>query len=136
MPSNNSLINLLRKFQLWKLWRHRCYRIMDRVRVMRKSIDTCIIIRNINIKIDVFDSIVFWSETSLRWFGGKWNGNITLAITLTQRSLPKLMVLFNINFASPHWIQEGENKYSIFISIARRWSRTWGIQENNYLKMC
>ncbi len=29
----------------------------------------------------------FWSETSLGWFGGEWNGNITLAITLTQRSL-------------------------------------------------
>ncbi len=31
----------------------------------------------------------FWSETSLGWFGGEWNGNVTLAITLTQGSLPQ-----------------------------------------------
>ncbi len=24
----------------------------------------------------------FWSETSLGWFGGEWNGNVILAITL------------------------------------------------------
>ncbi len=31
----------------------------------------------------------FWSETSLSWFGGEWNGYVMLAITLTQHSLPK-----------------------------------------------
>ncbi len=33
--------------------------------------------------------LIFLSETSLGWFGGEWNGNVTLAIMLTQRSLPE-----------------------------------------------
>ncbi len=32
---------------------------------------------------------IFWSETSLGWFGGERNGNVKLAIALTQRSLPE-----------------------------------------------
>ncbi len=31
----------------------------------------------------------FWSETSLGWFGGEWNGNVMLAIKYTHCSLPE-----------------------------------------------
>ncbi len=34
-------------------------------------------------------TLFFWSETFLGWFSGERNGNITLAVTLTPRSLPK-----------------------------------------------
>ncbi len=36
----------------------------------------------------------------LKWnfFSGEWNGNVTLAATITQHSLPKVRVLFYINF--------------------------------------
>ncbi len=35
------------------------------------------------------NSCSFWSEVSSGWFGGEWNGNVTLAIMLTQRSIPE-----------------------------------------------
>ncbi len=52
------------------------------------------------IKLQIHNShlLGFWSETSLGWFGGEWNGNCHAYSALSN---PKIMVLFNINFAPP-----------------------------------
>ncbi len=59
---------------------------------------------------------IFRSETSLGWFVGEWNGYVTLAGTLTQRSLPKSNdTLTSLNHPiKPDISGERENKYSLF----------------------
>ncbi len=40
--------------------------------------------------------LFFWSETSLGWFGGQWNGNITLAVTPYMRRFVRTFKIFSL----------------------------------------
>ncbi len=39
----------------------------------------------------------FWSETSLGWFGGEWNGNVKLAVMLIGMVNQKRYIDISIN---------------------------------------
>ncbi len=65
---------------------------------------------------------IWWTARvyeALGCFGGERNGNVTLAVTLTQRSPPKVRALFYIHFAPPNPTYSGRGRVNIPISLFR-----------------